>query len=86
MTQILRLGLAVAVLLSLFGCVTTKEYNARLGDIGGLKKDVASLEEKLKQTEAEKAAVSADLAKLQKEYDDLKEAEQGSRGRQCDAE
>ena len=67
------------VFLSLFGCVTTKEYNARLSDIGGLKNDVSSLEGKLKQKEDEKTALSADLAKLreehaklQKDYDDLK--------------
>jgi chemotaxis protein MotB len=53
------------------GCVTTKEYNARLTDIDGLKKDVASLEDKLKQKETEKNAVDADLAKLRKSQDDL---------------
>jgi chemotaxis protein MotB len=71
------------VLLSLFGCVTTKEYNARLADVAGLKNDVSSLEGKLKQKEDEKAALSADLAKLseehsklQKDYDELKKQNQ----------
>lgn len=61
----------VFVLLSTFGCVSTKEHNARLADIAVLKKDVSSLDDKLKQKETEKAAVEAELEKLKKEQADL---------------
>jgi chemotaxis protein MotB len=75
--------IAVLITAVLFGCVTTKEYNARLSDIEGLKNDVSSMEGKLRQKEDEKAALSADLAKLreeharlQKDYDELKKQNQ----------
>lgn len=64
------------VLLSLFGCVTTKEYKARLADIDGLKGNVSSLQEKLIQTEAEKKEAQAEAARLQKELDELKKKNQ----------
>jgi chemotaxis protein MotB len=67
----LRVLVAFFVLLSTLGCVSTKEHNARLADIDGLKKDVSSLDDKLKQKETEKAAVEAELAKLSKEFQDL---------------
>ena len=60
------------VLMSLFGCVTTKEYNARLADIDGLKGNVSSLQEKLIETEADKATALAEVAGLQTELDGLK--------------
>src|SRR5512143_2556876 len=60
------------VLMSLFGCVTTKEYNARLADIDGLKGNVSSLQEKLIETEADKATALAEGAGLQTELDGLK--------------
>ncbi|HSB34368.1 MAG TPA: OmpA family protein [Nitrospirota bacterium] len=64
----------IALLISavLFGCVSTKEYNARLADIEGLRGNVSSLQEKLIQTEAEKATAQAEAAGLQKELDELK--------------
>jgi len=68
----LKMGCIVAVVFSLLGCVTTKEYNASLSDIDNLKKDVSSLDGKLKQKEAEKAAVETELAKLNKELEELK--------------
>lgn len=67
-----RMIFIVAMFFPLFGCVTTKEHNARLLDIDNLKKDVSSLDGKLKEKEAQKAAVEADLAKLTKELEELK--------------
>ncbi len=64
--------ISVIITGTLFGCVTTKEYNARLADIDGLKGNVSSLEEKLKQTESEKAASQAEAAGLQTELEELK--------------
>jgi chemotaxis protein MotB len=64
------------VVLMSFGCVSTKEHNARLADIDALKGDVSSLGEKLKQTEVAKSALAADLAKLQKEYEELNKQNQ----------
>jgi chemotaxis protein MotB len=49
------------VLLATLGCVTTKEYNARIADINGLKTNNAALEEKLKQTESDRDALSKEL-------------------------
>ncbi len=63
---------AVLTAAALFGCVTTKEYNARLADIEGLKGNVSSLQEKLIETEADKATAQAEAAGLQKELDELK--------------
>lgn len=53
------------------GCVSSKEYKARLVDIDNLKKDVSTLEEKLKVKEGEKAALEAELSMLKKEKDEL---------------
>jgi chemotaxis protein MotB len=79
----LKAGLAVVVLTSLLGCVTAKEYKARLSDIDGLKSDVASLEGTLREKQDEKAAVASDLAalreqhaKLQQEHDELSRQQQ----------
>jgi len=55
------------VLISTFGCVTAKEYNSRIADIDGLKKDNVSLEQKLKQTEAERAKLAKELEDLNKQ-------------------
>jgi len=60
------------LLVTMFGCVSSGEYNARLSDIDNLKKDVSGLDAKLKQKEAEKAAVEAELAKLNMELENLK--------------
>jgi chemotaxis protein MotB len=62
---------AIAATFFLFGCVTAKEYNARLADISALKSDAASLQERLNRLEAEKAAVQAELAGLHKDFDGL---------------
>ena len=55
------------VLLSTLGCVSTKEYKARIADIDGLKKDNASLEEKLKQTETDRDNLSKELVDMKKQ-------------------
>jgi chemotaxis protein MotB len=57
------------VVLMSFGCVSTKEHNARLADIDALKGDVSSLGEKLRRIEDEKL-------KLQKEYEELNKQNQ----------
>jgi len=75
MVQI-RFIVVILALLSLFGCVAKKDYNARLEDINGLKKDVSSLQDKLKQKESEKAAVDTELAGLRKDHDALKQKDQ----------
>jgi chemotaxis protein MotB len=69
--SIFRGLIPVFIMASLFGCASTKEYNARLADIDGLKGSVSSLEEKLKQTESEKAASQAEAAGLQTELEEL---------------
>ena len=68
---IFRRMIACLIAAALFGCVTTKEYNARLADIDGLKGNVSSLQEKLIDTEADKATAQAEAARLQKELDEL---------------
>jgi chemotaxis protein MotB len=68
--------LTVLLVLVLAGCVSTKEYNARLSDIDGLKRDMSSLDEKLKKAEGEKGTLEAALSKLQKDFDDLKKQNQ----------
>lgn len=60
-----RTLIVLAALLSALGCVSSGKYQERLTDIGNLKSNVLSLEETLKQKETE-------LAKLNKEYEDLK--------------
>ncbi len=53
------------------GCVSSKEYKARLDDIDNLKKDVSTLEGKLKARETEKANLESELSKLKKEHEEL---------------
>jgi len=65
-----KLLVAIISVLALFGCVSAKKYDASLAEIDTLKKDVSSLDGKLKQKEAEKASVEADLAKLNKNLDE----------------
>jgi len=60
-----RTLIVLAALLSALGCVSSGKYQERLTDIGNLKNNVSSLEETLRQKEAE-------MAKLNKEYEDLK--------------
>ena len=62
---IFRTLIVLAALLSALGCVSSGKYQERLTDIGNLKNNVSSLEETLRQKEAE-------MAKLNKEYEDLK--------------
>jgi len=62
---IFRTLIVLAALLSALGCVSSGKYQERLTDIDKLKNNVSSLEETLKQKEAE-------LAKLNNEYEDLK--------------
>jgi chemotaxis protein MotB len=69
---ILKGMIAVLIAAALSGCVTTKEYNARLADIEGLKGNVSSLQEKLIETEADKATAQVEAAGLQTELDELK--------------
>jgi len=72
----IKLVVVLTALFMIAGCVTTKEYNARLSDIDGLKKDVASLQDKLKQKESEKTSLETELAKLHKDQEDLKKQNQ----------
>jgi chemotaxis protein MotB len=68
-----------AVILGLFfitGCVSAKEYKARLDDIGDLRNKSAALEEKLKKTEEEKAALESELSTLKNNYAELLEEKQ----------
>jgi chemotaxis protein MotB len=60
-----RTLIVLAALVSALGCVSSGKYQERLTDIDSLKNNVSSLEETLKQKEAE-------LAKLNTEYEDLK--------------
>jgi chemotaxis protein MotB len=60
-----RTLIVLAALLSALGCVSLGKYQERLTDINNLRNNVSSLEEMLKQKEAE-------LAKLNQEYEDLK--------------
>jgi chemotaxis protein MotB len=59
-----RTLIVLAALVSALGCVSSGKYQERLTDIDSLKNNVSSLEETLKQKEAEQA-------KLNKEYEDL---------------
>jgi chemotaxis protein MotB len=65
----LRTLIVLAALLSTVGCVSSGKYQERLTDIDNLKQNVSSLYETLRQKEAE-------LAKLNKEHEDLKKKSQ----------
>lgn len=70
----MKLGRILSIVLGILlfaGCVSSKEYKARLDDIGNLKKDVTTLEEKLKAKETEKVTLEAELLKLKKEHEEL---------------
>ncbi len=69
----------LTALLSLTGCVWSKDYNARLVDIEGLKNDVSTVEGRLKQKEIEKTSLEADLAKLRKEQEELQKQYQDAK-------
>lgn len=56
---------SLTILLS-SGCVSSQKYNARLAEIDNFKKDVSTLEETLKATEAEKARLEGELSALKK--------------------
>jgi len=60
------------LILLLGGCVSSKEYKARLAEIEGLKGNISQLEEALKAKESEKAGLEAELQKLKKDIDNLK--------------
>ncbi len=60
-----RTLIVLVAILSALGCVSSGKYQKRLTDIDNLKNNVSSLEETLKQKEAE-------LTKLNQEYEDLK--------------
>lgn len=70
----MKFGRILSIVLGMLlfaGCVSSKEYKARLDDIGNLKKDVTTLEEKLKAKETEKVTLEAELSKLKKEHEEL---------------
>jgi chemotaxis protein MotB len=64
--------LVILIVLFFAGCVSSKEYKARLAEIDSLKGNVSQLEETLKARESEKAGLEAELQKLKKEFDSLK--------------
>ncbi len=67
----LRIAGLFIVFLALTGCVMKSTYQARLADIDNLKKNVSTLEDNLRKSEADKAALETELAKLKKDYADL---------------
>jgi chemotaxis protein MotB len=67
----LKIGTLLLLVFALTGCVWKSEYNARLTDIDNLKKNVSTLDDQLKKSETDKAALQDQLTRLQKEYADL---------------
>lgn len=67
----LKTGSLLLLVLTLTGCVWKSDYNARLADIDNLKKNVSTLDDQLKKSEADKAALQRQLTRLQKDYEDL---------------
>lgn len=63
----------LAGLLLVSGCVSLKEYRARLADIDTLKSDVASLQQAVKQKEAELAAANRQFEELKQQNQALEE-------------
>jgi chemotaxis protein MotB len=60
----MKMGRILSIILGILfisACVSTSEHNARLADIDNLKKDNATLGEKLASTESKKAALEAKL-------------------------
>lgn len=83
----MKLGRILSIVLGMLlfaGCVSSKEYKARLDDIGNLKKDVTTLEEKLKVEEGEKAGLEAELSKLKKEHEELAKQKDALSGENAD--
>lgn len=69
----IKLFLIVLIFSVLAGCVSTKEYKARLDDIDAMKKNNAALEEKLKATDAELTKQKEENAGLKKLLDSKKD-------------
>lgn len=65
-------ALVFFIILTLTGCVAKSDYTARLADIDNLKKDVSTRDENINKLETEKAGLAAELEKLKKEHEDLK--------------
>lgn len=63
----------LAGLLLVSGCVSSKEYRARLADIDVLKSDVGSLQQAVKQKEAELAAANKQFEELKQQNQALEE-------------
>jgi chemotaxis protein MotB len=61
--------IVLAVILLAVGCVSTTKYKERLADIDNLNKEVSSLEESLREKEAE-------LTKLKNDYTDMEKQKQ----------
>ena len=70
----------VPVAFMLVGCVSSGKYKVCVADLADAKKSGSLLDAKLKTTEADKAALTADLAKLQKEKDGLGQELAGVKG------
>ncbi len=66
-----RMASVLIVFFMLTGCVWKSDYKARLVDIDNLKKDVATTGDKLKNSEADKAALETELTQLKKDYEAL---------------
>jgi chemotaxis protein MotB len=67
----LKTGSLLLLVFALTGCMWKSDYNARLADIDNLKKNVSTLDDQLKKSEADKAALQTQLSSLQKDYADL---------------
>lgn len=59
-------------ILFFYGCVSSQEHKAVLGDIDNLKKDISAMAEKLKAKEGEKAALESEISKLKADNANLK--------------
>lgn len=71
----MKRALVVLISVLLFaGCVSSKEYKARLSDIDNLEADVSSLQGQLKAAEAENAKLTVEVQKLRKSEAELIEA------------
>lgn len=59
-------------ILFFYGCVSSQEHKAVLGDIDNLKKDISAMAEKLKAKEGEKASLESEISKLKADNANLK--------------
>ncbi|MEW6067584.1 MAG: OmpA family protein [Nitrospirota bacterium] len=66
-----RLFLIFVGVLLFTGCVSSKEYKAKLADIDTLKEDVSTLQEKLKGAESELSNLQEEKETLAKDRDEL---------------